>query len=82
MQINKLKENELDSVIEFYIKHKKDFVGLCTIEDFSEQFCHKCDTCGRIVCVLDMCEECDIEKNIDEEWERFDREKEHYIYGL
>lgn len=82
MQIKELNENDLCYVIESYIKHRKEFVDLCTLEDFSEQYCHRCDTCGKVICVLDMCEECNDNQEFDKDFEYFDREKEHYVYGL
>jgi|GEM_PF-5411933 len=79
--MNDLNNKELDRVIELYIKHRKDFKGICTIENFYEQFCHICDTCGRIVCVLELCEECDVkeEKN---EFQEFELNKEKILYNL
>lgn len=79
--MNNLCSKDLDRVVELYIEHRKDFKGICTIEDFYEQFCHRCDTCNRIVCVLDMCEECDVieEKN---EFQEFEMNKEYYLYGI
>lgn len=84
MQIKNLDKKEINRIIDLYLEHKKDFYDykILTIEDFSEQFCHKCDTCGRIVCVLDKCKECDNRKEIDKDWEYFDRNKEHYVYEL
>ena len=74
-------KKDLDRVIELYIKHRKDFNGICTIEDFYEQFCHRCDTCNQIICVLDLCEECDVEQN-NNEFQEFELNKEHYLYNM
>ena len=82
MKFSDLNEKDLRYVIESYIKHKREFIGLCTLEDFLEQYCHRCDTCGRVICILDMCEECDNSYEFDKDFEYFDREKEHYVYGL
>lgn len=81
MQIRDLKKNDMNRVIELYDIHKNEFDETPTIEEFAEEFCHKCNTCGRIICVLDMCEECDVEKE-ENEFEEFERNKEHYVYGL
>ena len=83
MSIHELKDNEMNEVIEYYFKHKKEFYEYqnVTIEDFCEQFCHRCDTCGRVICVLNKCEECDIEK-YDNEFLEFELNKEYYVYGL
>lgn len=83
MQISNLTKNEINIIMELYLEHKHDFYDYkeLTIEDFAEQFCHRCDTCGRIICVLDMCEECDKEKNENEFWE-FELNKEHILYGI
>lgn len=84
MQISNLTKSEINTIIDLYIYHKKDFIDSkrLTIEDFIEQFCHKCDNCGKIICILDMCEECGTKREIDKDLELFDREKEHYVYGL
>lgn len=72
---------ELDRVIELYINHRKEFIDICTLEAFYEQFCHKCDKCGKIICILDMCEECDVNK-YDNDFQEFELNKEHYVYNL
>ena len=82
MQIKDLNQKELDFVIQSYIKHRHEFVDLCTLEDFAEQYCHRCDVCGNVICVIDMCEECYENEDIDRDFEIFDREKEHYVYNL
>lgn len=80
MQINELKDNEINIVLDYYFNHKKEFKGLCLFEDFVEQYCRRCDICNRVICILDMCEECDIEKEYDKDFEYFDRNKEYYVY--
>ena len=84
MQINNLTKNELNTLMELYLEHKKDFYDYkeLTIEDFAEQFCRRCDTCGRIICVLDMCEECDEKEEEDNEFAEFELNKEHILYGI
>lgn len=81
MNICGLTNKDINIVIDLYFKHKKEFYDLITIEDFYEQFCNKCLTCGRIICVLDMCEECDNKKE-ENEFQEFELDKEHYIYNL
>ena len=72
---------DLDRVVELYIQHRKEFKGICNIEDFYEQFCHKCDTCGKIVSILDMCEECDVKKDKND-FQEFELNKEKILYNL
>lgn len=72
---------ELDRVIELYIKHRNEFIDICTLEMFYEQFCHKCGKCGKIICILDMCEECDVTE-YDNDFQEFELNKEHYVYNL
>ena len=81
MQISELKNNEMSIVIELYETHKKDFYEPITIEEFCEQFCHRCDTCKRIIYIEDMCEECDCPK-YENEFQEFDNNKEKILYGL
>lgn len=81
MNISNLSEKDLDLLIELYLNNRNKFIGICTLEDFFEQFCHKCDTCGRLICILDMCEECDVIKE-ENEFQEFELNKEYYVYGL
>lgn len=81
MQIKDLSGSEVRRLIELYFKHNKEFLDLLTIEDFTEQFCRKCDNCGRVICLLDNCEECDEEKGENEFWE-FELNKERILYDI
>ena len=84
MEIKELHKQDLDFVIESYIKHRHEFIDLCTLEDFAEQYCHRCDNCGHIICLIDyeICPECRNREDIDRDFEIFDREKEHYVYNI
>lgn len=81
MQIKKLSNKEWDTIIELYIENRKEFDDIITIEEFAQQYCHRCDDCGNIICILKGCGECKDEE-IDKDWEYFDSNKEHYVYGL
>lgn len=82
MQIKDLSGSEVRILIELYFKHNKEFLDLLTIEDFTEQFCRKCDNCGRIICILDDCEECDGEEEQENEFQEFELNKEKILYNL
>lgn len=82
MQICDLSKNDINDILYYYFEHKKDFKTSLYFEDFIEEFCHRCDSCGKVICNLNGCEECDSKKEIDDDWEYFDRNKEHYVYGL
>ena len=82
MRVREIKDNEINIVLHYYFQHKKDFIGICLFEDFVEQYCRRCDKCNKVICVLDMCEECDSKKEYDRELECFDRNKEYYVYGI
>ena len=59
MGIKEIKDNELQRAIDLYITHRNSFKGLLSFEDFTEQYLHRCDTCGNIICILYMCSKCD-----------------------
>lgn len=81
MQIKDLDNKEVRRLIDLYFEHKNEFLGLLTIEDFTEQFCRKCDNCGRVICILDDCKECDEEEQENEFWE-FELNKERILYDI
>lgn len=83
MQIKDLNKKDINRIIDLYLEHKKEFYDYktLTIEDFSEQFCHRCDTCGRVICILDDCKECDEEEQENEFWE-FELNKERILYDI
>ena len=81
MRIAELKKNDMAIVLEYYDNHKNEFEDNITVEEFIEEFCKRCDTCGKIICVLDMCKECDCIEETDKDFEYFDRNKEYYVYG-
>ena len=81
MIFDDLNKTEINYVIDSYFEHKHEFIGLLTIEDFLQQFCRRCDTCNRVICILDMCEECDIDRK-ENEFQEFELNKEYYVYGI
>ena len=81
MKFNDLNKAEINYIIDSYFEHKCEFIDLLTIEDFLQQFCRRCDTCNKVICIFDMCEECDVEKR-DNEFQEFELNKEYYVYGI
>jgi len=82
MELKYFKDNEIDVAINLYIEKRNNFKSIITFEEFVEQFIHRCDTCGNIICNLDLCKECDTLQEEDYDFEYFDRNKEHYVYNL
>ncbi len=82
MQMKELNKRDMNILIELYIDFKKDFVDMITIEEFMQQYCRRCDNCNDIICILKGCDECKSTKEFDYELEYFDRNKEHYVYGI
>lgn len=81
MRFDSLDKAEINYVIDSYLRHKREFIDLLTIEDFLQQFCRRCDMCNRVICILDMCEECDVEKG-DNQFQEFELNKEYYVYKI
>lgn len=82
MELKGLKDKDFDIALELYVEKRKEFKSIITIEEFIEQFLHRCDTCHNIIYDLDLCEECDDKKEEDYDLEYFDRNKEHYVYHI
>jgi len=84
-------KNELQELIELYIKERDSFPWLISFEEFKKDYVVKCEKCGEFF-VTDMedklCETCKeyLEKenrqDEDNDFEYFDRNKEHIYYGL
>lgn len=81
MQIKNLNQKDWNEIIELYFDNKKYLDGLVAIEDFIEQFLHRCDSCKHIISNFEMCRECD-NKEFDKDAEYFNRNKEYFVYGL
>lgn len=82
-------KNELQELIELYIKNRKMFVGLISFEEFKNDYVKRCEDCGDFFIAEygdeTKCEECleeEPEREIDPDWEDFDRNKDYYYYGL
>ena len=78
MKMGDFSKKEMGIIIELYFEHKQEFYDMLCIEDFVEQFI-RYNEFGDIICVLDIDEK---QENTDYEFEIFDRDKEHYLYGI
>lgn len=87
MELNKLTKNELDELMQLFIKERCQFYWLISFEEFIKYYVVKCEKCGEFF-VTDVnayvCENCEdiIEEESDPDWEYFDINKDHYVYGL
>lgn len=87
MERKKLTKYELDEIMELFIENRDTFYWLITFEEFVKDYVVKCEECGEFF-VTDMndkiCEKCreHVEEEIDDDFEYFDRNKEHIYYGL
>jgi len=82
MFLSDLNKKELDIVLDLYIDKRKDFKGLFSFEEFIENHIERCKFCNNIFYSKELCENCDYSKEYDYDFEYFDRNKEHYLYGL
>lgn len=92
MTIKTLSKNDLQTVIELYIKERDSFCELISLEELVEYNVKKCEHCGEFF-VTDMdytvCEDCKylIEKENEREDDDFDTgffeaNKEQYLYNI
>jgi predicted amidophosphoribosyltransferase len=90
MEIKSLNKKELDELITLYNKERKTFPWLISLEEFAQDYVKYCDNCHKMFvtdCDDNFCESCEYElreeeKEEDPDWEEFDRNKDHYVYGL
>lgn len=81
MVIKDLDKKDINRVIELYFEYKNEFSELIAIEDFLDQFCHRCDDCGVIICNLG--DGCECEEKMEETgFEKFDLYKDTCLYDL
>lgn len=90
METNKLNNKQLEEIMNLYIKERNTFPWLISFEEFKKDYVVKCKHCGEYF-VTDMnntlCDDClehleEESQDNDSDWQYFEDNKEHYVYGL